>query len=131
MVLPRSPDPQIAGCMNKVSPVLRIELGSVKSTDRTVPLLLPEHPMAISPLPILHCCELVFEVQRMSHTTLTNGAAPNIPVIAPVLVINRIAAGEAVAGAMRCIGLCILDEFMTVASRWGMVGRTENPLVST
>jgi len=34
-----------------------------------------------------------------------NGVGPNIPVIAPELIVNRIAKGNVVAGAMPCVGL--------------------------
>lgn len=49
-----------------------------------------------------------------------NGTGPNIPVIAPELIINRIAEGKVVAGAMPCMGLFTLGEFMHVAKRWGI-----------
>jgi len=52
-----------------------------------------------------------------------NSVGPNIPVIAPELVINRIAAGDTKTGAMPCIGLFTLEEFMKVARRWDIEER--------
>lgn len=52
-----------------------------------------------------------------------NGEGPNIPVIAPQLIVNRIATGNTVAGAMPCLGLFTLAEFMEIASRRGIVQR--------
>ena len=53
----------------------------------------------------------------------TNSVGPNIPVIAPELIINRIAAGDIKTGAMPCIGLFTLEEFMKVARRWDIEER--------
>jgi hypothetical protein len=53
-----------------------------------------------------------------------NGVGPNIPVIAPELVINRIAAGNIKTGAMPCMGLFTLEDFMKIARRWAITERT-------
>lgn len=49
-----------------------------------------------------------------------NGTGPNIPTIAAELMIGKIEAGECRYGAMPCLGLFTLDEFLQVAARWGI-----------
>lgn len=52
-----------------------------------------------------------------------NGVGPNIPVIAPELIINRIASGKIKKGAMPCMGLFTLEDFMKIAGRWAITER--------
>jgi hypothetical protein len=49
-----------------------------------------------------------------------NGVGPNIPTIAAELVIDKIATGGCRKGAMPCLGLFELGEFLQVADRWGI-----------
>jgi len=48
------------------------------------------------------------------------GDGPNVPTIAAELVIDKISKGRFEKGAMPCIGLFELEEFMTIASRWNI-----------
>lgn len=49
-----------------------------------------------------------------------DGVGPNIPTIAAELVINKIAKGEIAAGARTSNDLFTLEEFLILASRWGI-----------
>ena len=49
-----------------------------------------------------------------------NGVGPNIPTIAAELVIDKIATGGCRYGAMPCLGLFELGEFLRIAERWGI-----------
>lgn len=65
--------------------------------------------------------------RRMSWQLVAeNGTGPNIPTIAAELVINKIATGDCRYGAMPCLGLFTLDEFVQVAERWGIYQKQVN-----
>lgn len=49
-----------------------------------------------------------------------NGSGPYVPTISAELMVERITRGDCPAGAMPCIGLFGLDEFLTIARRWGI-----------
>ena len=50
-----------------------------------------------------------------------NGTGPNVPTIAAVVLIKKLASGEPMpTGAMPCIGLFTLDEFFDVAQKLGI-----------
>ena len=51
------------------------------------------------------------------------GRGPNIPAISAELVVEKIAQGLCPAGAMPCMGLFTLSEFLSVAGRWGIYSR--------
>lgn len=54
------------------------------------------------------------------------GYGPNVPAISAELLINRIAEGNPVYGAMPCVGLFNLEDFFTIAQRWGIYQRNIN-----
>jgi len=57
------------------------------------------------------------------HLIAVNGAGPNVPLIAPELIINKLARGEVIPGAMPCVGLFSLQDFFNIANRWGIYHR--------
>lgn len=52
-----------------------------------------------------------------------HGVGPNVPIIAAELVIQRIAAGRVQAGAMPCMGLFTLNQFVDLAAYWQIYHR--------
>lgn len=55
------------------------------------------------------------------HVTAPDHHGPEIPCMAAILLVRRLAAGEAIeAGARPCAGLLALDEFAPEFRRWGM-----------
>jgi len=49
-----------------------------------------------------------------------DGVGPNVPTISAEILINKIANGEFKPGARACTGLFSLEEFLTIAGRWGI-----------
>ena len=48
------------------------------------------------------------------------GVGPNIPTISAELIIQKISQGQVIPGAMPCMGLFNLVEFIEVAGRWNI-----------
>ncbi len=52
-----------------------------------------------------------------------DGFGPNVPTISAEIIINKMAKGGVVTGAMPCMGLFTLKEFFVIAARWGIEQR--------
>jgi hypothetical protein len=60
--------------------------------------------------------------RRAWHIAADDNHGPEIPCMAAILLVRRIARGEPLpAGAHACAGLLALDEFAPEFARWGMV----------